>query len=311
MVEAARLVKVNPLLDKYLQALTAFSTELTKGGKLDDAAAVKGVAEEIAKARANGVTGGSLVHTSGNKKLTGQERSFNNSLGMKFVPVPGTKVLFCIHETRLKVYAAFAAAIAGVSDGWKKPQREGVPVGSGSENDPVVMISCEDATAFCAWLSKQEGHTYRLPTDQEWSHAVGIAAKESATELPGALDAKIRNLYPWGDRMPPPKRCANLRDESYRAVFKTRINVAQEGYDDGFPTTAPVMSFTPNSIGLYDLAGNAWEWCDSWIDDKQTAKVLRGGSWAEGEVLSSRRISVNTAARSWEYGFRCVVEPDK
>ena len=102
--------------------------------------------------------------------------AFVNTLGMPFVPVKGTEVAFCIWETRVKDYAAYAAANAGVDGNWKKPgfQQE--------DTHPVVNVSWNEAQAFCAWLTKKElaegkikvGQKYRLPTDAEWSVAVGL-----------------------------------------------------------------------------------------------------------------------------------------
>jgi formylglycine-generating enzyme required for sulfatase activity len=103
--------------------------------------------------------------------------AFVNTLGMPFVPVPGTDVQFCIWETRVKDYAAYAAANAETVFGrWKSPgiQQE--------DTHPVVKVNWNDANAFCAWLTKKElaagkikaGQKYRLPTDAEWSVAVGL-----------------------------------------------------------------------------------------------------------------------------------------
>jgi hypothetical protein len=138
--EAVRAMKVIPLFDKYTQALGALAVELTKAGKLDDAAGVKAVADEVAKARASGNVSSSTSFAAGTRRLTGLERSFTNSLGMKFVPVPGTKVMFCIHETRRKDYAVYAAASGRMSDAWAKPVRDGTPVGTGSDDEPVVLV---------------------------------------------------------------------------------------------------------------------------------------------------------------------------
>ena len=308
-VEATRLKKLQPLFDKYLQALAAVSAELTKAGKLDDALQVKVVAEEVAKARASGNTGAAVVSTSGKRKLTGLERSFTNSLGMKFVPVPGTKVMFCIHETRRKDYAIFAAANSTAGDDWRKPMREGVPVGSGSEDDPVASLGWDDAVAFCAWLSKEEGHTYRLPTDREWSVAVGIASREDPNATPLRLSGKIKDEYPWGKKWPPPRGSGNFQDEAYKHLFHSAKPIV--GYNDGFATTAPVMSFRPNQFGLYDMAGNVWEMCADWNDETHKLRVSRGSSWSGMNLNSSLRNGQDPKLHSSDMGFRCVVEPDK
>ena len=89
-----------------------------------------------------------------------KEAPFVNSLGMKFVPVPGTNVLFCTTETTVAQYQA-----AGL--GYQAPA---FPQGS---NHPAVNVSWNEAKAWCAWLSQREGKKYRLATDAEWSLAVG------------------------------------------------------------------------------------------------------------------------------------------
>ncbi len=103
---------------------------------------------------------------------------FVNSLGMKFVPVPGSNVLFCTTLTRLSDYNVFAAEAGLPTIG---------PPG-GEQRDiklfPVNLVSWKNAHAFCDWLSNKDGKTYRLPTDREWSMAVGVGGQESHTALP-------------------------------------------------------------------------------------------------------------------------------
>jgi len=110
-------------------------------------------------------------------------KAFTNTLGMVFKSVPGTEVQFCIWETRVKDYAVFAAANAGVNGSWKQPGFKQ------ADTHPVVRVSWNDAQAFCAWLTKKElaegkikaGQKYRLPTDAEWSVAVGLGKEKGNT----------------------------------------------------------------------------------------------------------------------------------
>lgn len=231
-----------------------------------------------------------------------KESPFANSLGMKFVPVPGADILMCIHETRKGDYAAYANANPGTNAAWKNVSWNGEPV-SKDNSHPVVMVNWDDANAFCAWLSKREGLNYRLPTDREWSWAVGIASREKASLTPGDLNEGIQSEYPWGTAWPPPKDAGNYSDDQWKRQFP-----GQE--PDGFPTTSPVMSFKPNSLGIYDLGGNVWEWCQDWWDRAQVGRVLRGSSWFDFGIrypLSSRRIFIPPNTRSDHYGFRCVI----
>ncbi len=240
-----------------------------------------------------------------------KDKLFTNTLGMKFVPVPGTKVLFCMHETRRQDYAAYAAEVPGVDGSWKKTAtQEGLPVGD-QDDHPVVSVNWDDAQAFCAWLSKKEGRSYRLPTDEEWSFAVGIGQDEKRTKdtTPEMLVGKISNVFPWGTQLPPPQGAGNYADTTRNE--KTGDKRFIQNYTDGFATTAPVMSFKSNKLGLYDLGGNVWEWCEDWYDNAQKERVLRGGSWFDHDHrfhLSAFRHHGTPGNRRNIGGFRVVVE---
>ncbi|MGB8166904.1 MAG: bifunctional serine/threonine-protein kinase/formylglycine-generating enzyme family protein [Chthoniobacteraceae bacterium] len=242
---------------------------------------------------------------------------FTNILGMKFVPVKGTDVLFCVHETRRQDYAAYASQVSGVDGRWQNEQSKGVPVG-GENIHPVVAVSWEDAQAFCAWLSKMDGKTYRLPTDEEWSFAVGIGNKERRTKdtMPEMLHYKDRDDFPWDGTVPlkTKDRPGNYADSAYHEKFPAdRWN---EGYSDGFPTTAPVMSFKPSKVGLYDMGGNVREWVDDWWNTSQQERVVRGSDWGNSPppgdrslyLASSYRGHYAAGGRSPTVGFRAVVE---
>ncbi|MBL68693.1 MAG: hypothetical protein CMO74_09655 [Verrucomicrobiales bacterium] len=151
---------------------------------------------------------------------------FTNTLGMMFKPVPGTDVQFCIWETRVKDYAAYATAKAGVDGSWKKPTALGIDFAQ-KETHPVVNVSWEDANAFCAWLTRKEraagkikaGQQYRLPTDAEWSMAVGLGQEKGNTPL--EKDEGIKGVYPWGKEWPPPKG-AGSESPPCLGVFTTK-----------------------------------------------------------------------------------------
>ncbi len=264
-----------------------------------------------------------------------KDAPFINTLGMKFVPVPitggptaGQRVLFSVWETRVQDYAAYAAAqeVAGrkVNDAWKAPKREGVPLGQGPDH-PAVNVSWEDAQAFCAWLTEIEqaagrlaqGLRYRLPSDHEWSCAVGVGDREDAAQTPEQKSRKIADL-PWGAVWPPRVGAGNFADEAFHAKFPVRRNEEQnrdenqwiQGYDDGYAATAPVGSFLANAHGLHDLSGNVWEWCEELVKPGDTPRVLRGGSFGSVErdfLLSSCRGDVVPAGRCDYIGFRVVV----
>lgn len=218
---------------------------------------------------------------------------FTNSLGMKFVPLGDVQI--SIWETRVQDYEAFCRA---TGRRYEQPDFHQTPT------DPAVKVSWFDAMAFCKWLTEKERdenliddrEAYRLPTDAEWSVAVGLMNENGPN--PEARDGKIRNEFPWGKQWPRPNDAGN-----YAGSAKRRI------------ATLPVGSFKSNSAGLYDLGGNVWEWClDTYKGDNNTSSrdwgVLRGGSWATSnrlEMQSSYRNVVDRNERDVIYGFRCVL----
>jgi len=224
---------------------------------------------------------------------------FTNHLGMKFVNVPETKVKFSIWETRVKDYAAYAAENEAVVGSWEKPSFEQ------DDMHPVVLVSWEDASAFCEWLTKKElaageikaGQKYRLPTDAEWSFAVGLSQEQGST--PKEKSGGIKGMYPWGswdDRLPQPLNSGNYGESV--------------GKVDNFSHTSPAGSFTANSLGIHDLGGNVWEWCEDVLNSSSKARVLRGASWYNDipdDLLSSIRYSEKPDRRDNAIGFRCVL----
>jgi len=241
---------------------------------------------------------------------------WTNSLGMVFIPVPHTKVTFSVYETRVRDFAAFAATDPKL-DGtnWNHAFYHGVTPVSPGPDYPVVNVSWNDATAFCAWLTETEraagkipaGKRYRLPTDEEWSRAVGIGDRETGA-TPKEKSAKLENVYPWGTQFPPPSGAGNFADQAALSYFTNWPHI--DHYNDGFVTTSPVGSFTPGQSGLFDLAGNALEWCADFYDAAHKQRVLRGGAWnncGPKSLLSSYREHVAPERYSVVTGFRCVL----
>ena len=234
------------------------------------------------------------------------DRPFRNSLGMDFVPVPGTNVLFCIHETRRIDYAAFRQEVTVGDRRWIGHNGYSIPAGE-FPNHPVMYVSHGDAQEFCGWLSTKERVTYRLPTDREWSHAVGIGAMEGVG-TPEQLSGRIVEHYPWGTAWPPPDHSENIADVSHAAKYPNAPFIT--GYDDGYTVTSPVMSYAPNSLGIHDLGGNVAEWCmDAW-NPTSTSCMFRGGSWRRSkpeELRSSQRHRWESTGRGISTGFRVVM----
>ena len=242
-----------------------------------------------------------------------KDAPFVNSLGMKFVPVPDTKILMCIHETRRADFAPFTKESMGVDQMWKDWKIKNVNADRGDEY-PVANVGWATAKQFCRWLTQKEQgskhvFTYRLPTDLEWSCAVGIAKLENPTATFESKNTGIPDIFPWGNEWPPKTPVGNYADvKTTKIGFKRTI----EGYDDGYVLTSPVMSYPPNQLGIYDLGGNVWEWCEDWADDSKKFRVLRGGSWGmdrKSAIQSCARIGVAPVGLlvNGQFGFRVVV----
>jgi formylglycine-generating enzyme len=120
---------------------------------------------------------------------------------------------------------------------WRCPEGPGSNI-DGKDEHPVVHVSWDDAVAYAKWAGK------RLPTEAEWEFAAR-----------GGLDGKT---YVWGDA---PLDEAKPQCNIWQGEFPWK-NTANDGYE----RTAPVKSYAPNGYGLYDMAGNAWEWCADWYD---------------------------------------------
>lgn len=241
---------------------------------------------------------------------------FTNTLGMQFVPVPITggptdkqRVLFSVWETRVQDYEFFAKDTGKQltqMDFNQKPK------------EPVLMITFDDAQAFCLWLTERELHAgrlengmiYRLPTDHEWSCAVGIGGEEDASKLPEEKNSKILDLFSWGKKWPPTAGAGNFAGEEVKLEAGKSVRTSIEGYRDEYVRTAPVGSFAANTSGLFDLSGNAREWCLGTLSNQPNMGILRGTAWNDAEpprFLSSCRQAHRLDVRNPANGFRVVL----
>lgn len=259
---------------------------------------------------------------------------WTNSLGMPFVRVPQTEVLFCIWETRVRDYRTFEHDSPNnggydyskgeqpyilMADGWKQRGTRFGWDAPGFHQDnscPVTCVSWDDAVSFCRWLTAKErrenrlrlDQEYRLPTDAEWSLSACLTEPISGT--PKEKDERVIGLYPWGEIWPPPQNAGNFAGREAKELNWQASLPTINGYVDGYARTAPVGSFPTNRLGIHDLSGNVWEWCDDAYDTNGPNRVARGGSWSDGEsryLLSSYRSFHLPSYRADNYGFRCVL----
>jgi sulfatase modifying factor 1 len=134
---------------------------------------------------------------------------------------------------------------------WKHPQGPSSDL-KGKENFPVVQIAWQDAQAYAKWAGK------RLPTEAEWEFA--------------ARGGEAGDIYAWGNQFKPNgKWMANV----YQGKFPQQDQAA-----DGYAGIAPVKQFPANKYGLYDIAGNVWEWCSDWFSVDYYQKLADAGSVA-------------------------------
>lgn len=239
-----------------------------------------------------------------------------NSLGMKFVPVPiwgksGVEqtLLFSIYETRERDYLAF---INERDISWPRQDYRG-------PDYPAVGMNWEEARSFCLWLTDKERaagritdfQRYRLPTDHEWSCAVGIGDREDPAKSPEEKSRRIADVYPWGNTWPPPAGAGNYSGQEAAGHENWAEQRLIPGYQDGFPDLAPVGSFPPNRLGLYDLGGNVHEFVEDAFTKGADSRVLRGGSFVndtEENLRASYRLLRELTDRGAAYGFRIVLD---
>lgn len=245
-------------------------------------------------------TAASQLHsqTSSPVNLLEPAKNHKNSLNIEFNSIPGIPVQFAVYETRVSDFEAFVKAT-----GYKWSSTPHFPQ---TGNHPVVNVNLQDAQAFCLWLTETERkagiitdmQSYRLPTNQEWSAAVGLAAARRRV-IAAEQEVEDSRSFPWGIEWPPPSRSGNFNS--------FEINGSNDGYD----FTSPVGVFAASEEGLYDMAGNVWEWTWDQEERPDAPGTLRGGSWMYFRkecLLSGYTYMVPATLRAPSIGFRCVFE---
>ena len=236
-------------------------------------------------------------------------KTWQNGMGMWFEPL-GPDLMVARWETRVKDYDVFVRR--GKAEQPRRPDFTQQP------DHPVIYVSRNEAEAFCEWLTERErgeeriaqSHRYRLPTDVEWSRMAGLEFEIG--DGPGQRDANKPKLYPWGLKWPPPTAFANYADSSAAELPGVTAERVIADYGDGYPLTAPVGSFAPNQLGLFDLSGNVQEWVSDDISTTATSSlgVVRGGGWnsyIRENLLIGWRNPVPATFHGAYYGFRVVL----
>ncbi len=169
------------------------------------------------------------------------------------------------------------------------------------DNCPVENVSWNDVQKYIKKLNAKTGGNYRLPTEAEWEYA----AREGGKKLRYAGFSSENDLPFY----------TNFCDVNCEWDWKTKDQ------DDGYKNTAPIKSYKPNKLGLYDMTGNVWEWVSDWHGknyyqnsphknpkgpDEGMEKILRGGSWSSETLLTRAafRDATLTYVRSFNDGFR-------
>jgi len=240
------------------------------------------------------------------------------------VPQPLQKLAFCQRLNEGASELAVKRAVAARGSGWEG----GCPPPSSTLSSSACRSSSSKRSKR-EYEKKAQRHPddrgksdeassgapeFALPSDREWSIAVGLGKEDQpAADLsPEELGQREIDHYPWGGSFPPRSddRAGNYADTAWHESFPDRPWIA--GYTDGCATTAPVMSFKPNALGLYDTVGNVEEWClDLHSPSHPDRRVTRGFSYHLASPLmmrSNRRGYGIETIPSNGTGFRIVLD---
>jgi len=183
-------------------------------------------------------------------------------------------------------------------------RKQGMSLDEKDKRKPITGVSWNNAVAYCDWLSKKTNKKYSLPSEAQWEYAAG-----------GGVKYPINSKYAGGRT-----KWAGTNNESELGDYAW--------YDKNSNSTTHEVGTTPkaNSLGIYDMSGNVWEWCldtwhsnyenatkngSAWIDNSSSGRVFRGGGWG-GSASSCRvanRYYYGPTIRYYYVGFRLVRVP--
>ncbi len=231
---------------------------------------------------------------------------FKNTMGMQFIPLPGSAVAFGTHEVTRAQFQEYGRSerIASFKNQYSATSWRSLKTSDGltqGDDHPVVNVTWQEAVDFCKWLSEREGLTYRLPTDLEWSLAAQLGF-ESEKMTPIDRAKRLGAEYYWGAQWPPLGGVGNFADA---------LNL-----NDGHAGTAPVGSYSANALGYHDVGGNVREWVSDWYSGDKQHRTVRGVSYRSAAAdrnhfLKSYRSKVVASERSDSIGFRVVIDPER
>ncbi len=204
----------------------------------------------------------------------------------------GNEAWFADERPQRKVYVkSFYIDRFEVTNKQYKAFKESHTYATDRENHPVVSVTWQDASDYCRWAGK------RLPTEEEWEKA----AK--------GTDGRI---YPWGNDFDTKRANTAEAGRGGRAkVGSYQLEVSGSLFPGGTVEIGRYESGV-SPYGVYDMAGNVWEWTDTWYGKDKGLRVLKGGSWVS-PYISSRgaiRLPDNPTIVSNDYGFRCAKDAE-
>ncbi|MGL4380187.1 MAG: SUMF1/EgtB/PvdO family nonheme iron enzyme [Vibrio sp.] len=204
-----------------------------------------------------------------------QQYHLDHAFALSATPVTVAQFESFIHQTQYQTDAELKNLCIAVNQSEVTPIADSnwrTPGFQQNQDAPVVCVSQNDAKAYANWLSKQSGFTYRLPSEEEWEIAARAGSKTD---------------YWWGNQFGAGK-----------------ANTGWAGTTWSNSSTSPVKTFSPNSLGFYDMVGNVWEWTND------SRGLVKGGAWSFSPEMAKAhsQLFVGPTTAANYVGFRLLRE---